>query len=40
MDDFAHIVPIPVGWRIFDRIVTDGDHEIGGIEKAVAGLVG
>jgi len=39
MDEFARTVPVPIGRRIFDRIVTDGDHEIGGVEKAVAGLV-
>ena len=35
VNDPALALGIPQGWPIFDGIIPDRDHEIGGIEKPV-----
>ena len=40
MDDLTDVVPVPVGGRIFDRVVADCDNKVRGVEKPVARLVG
>jgi hypothetical protein len=40
VNDPAFALGIPQGWPIFDRIIPDRGHQIGGIEKPVRRLIG